>query len=865
MSCYSRRSLSGTTTPAMPSSPGGSPGRSCRQLLFSGASTPVHFASSLAASGANTPRQFPDYHGSTIPVAAALKVQQATGAAAAQPRRQQQVIRAHYVQAAAPGTAWTAPSSSEHTPSATPLATVRASPPSSSSSTATTCRRPPAYVRTTPATQVLQSPCPSRSASVDLGAPRAEQRSLRQALRQYKAELESQLASAEEVMHEISPQCWTASTPSAASRQVRSLSPETPYVRWTSIAAQSVPKCSSAVGTPPTAAWALPPQAVGHVQVGHSPVGVHQSASKQAARAALETALEELELGIASAHLVVAVGPSAVSRQGQSEENSPSRSAPSRTAHSRTGSPLRASRQHSYEPAPRTTQTISSSLQDARNPASVQNQSHSRPEPRRHVMSCNNSRVASRATSRVVSRATSRAPTPEPPARDTVPQQRCPRDREGRLRAALRTARAAGLDSSDSVLLRAETFLLVEEQKKTGTREELRLMQMEFQDARNLADLARLRAVAAHVRTLLQRAETAGLPEVELRDMEKWRRKVHNAIEDLKGNLRVFCRVRPLNPREIQFGDYEAVSVMDAMRVEVPRYGFFTFDSVFSPGSQQDIFEDCRDLIQSAVDGHNVTIFAYGQTGAGKTYTLYGSPQAEGISHLAIHEIFSIAAHMRRKYDIYITASMIELHRNRITDLLRPHGGHARRTGLSSPPSSPKLGAREASGDKPLEREARCAEELQRILTRGLSSRVVAPNAMNAESSRSHVLFTIKVHSVDLATRESVVGKIVLCDLGGSERLKKTEAAGDQLKEAIEINRSLTALGDVIEAVAERRKQVPYRNHKLTQLLQDSLGGTAKTLMFVCCSPAESSLQETAMSLTYATRAKRIVNVIGLR
>jgi len=113
---------------------------------------------------------------------------------------------------------------------------------------------------------------------------------------------------------------------------------------------------------------------------------------------------------------------------------------------------------------------------------------------------------------------------------------------------------------------------------------------------------------------------------------------------------------------------------------------------------------------------------------------------------------------------------------------------------------------------------------------------------------------------VDLGTHDSFTGKILLCDLGGSERLKKTEATGDQMKEAIEINRSLTALADVIEAVAERRKQVPYRNHKLTQLLQDSLGGTAKTLMFVNCSPAESNLQETQMSLSYASRAKGIIN-----
>merc|ERR1719262_960678 len=118
----------------------------------------------------------------------------------------------------------------------------------------------------------------------------------------------------------------------------------------------------------------------------------------------------------------------------------------------------------------------------------------------------------------------------------------------------------------------------------------------------------------------------------------------------------------------------------------------------------------------------------------------------------------------------------------------------------------------------------------------------------------------VKIQTRNLSTGETAKGKILLCDLAGSERLKKSEVSGDMQKEAIEINKSLTALGDVIEALTKKQKQVPYRNHKLTQVMQDSLGGTAKTLMFLNCSPANSNLDETMMSLKYATRAKQIKN-----
>merc|ERR1712224_906638 len=110
---------------------------------------------------------------------------------------------------------------------------------------------------------------------------------------------------------------------------------------------------------------------------------------------------------------------------------------------------------------------------------------------------------------------------------------------------------------------------------------------------------------------------------------------------------------------------------------------------------------------------------------------------------------------------------------------------------------------------------------------------------------------------------EKLKGKILLCDLAGSERLKKSEVTGEMKKEAIEINKSLTALGDVIEALTKGQKQVPYRNHKLTQVMQDSLGGSAKTLMFINCSPADTQLDETLMALKYATRAKQVTNTVA--
>merc|ERR1719245_1141816 len=198
---------------------------------------------------------------------------------------------------------------------------------------------------------------------------------------------------------------------------------------------------------------------------------------------------------------------------------------------------------------------------------------------------------------------------------------------------------------------------------------------------------------------------------------------------------------------------------------------------------------------------------------------------------------------------------MLELYRNDLVDL------------LSKGSVSASKGKLEVKVDKGAvmvpnltEEECKTADELKALLERGNAQRTVAATEMNSESSRSHLVLIIKIVSSNIETKHQEKGKILIVDLAGSERLAKSQVTGDGEKEAIEINKSLTALGDVIEGLTKKAKVVPYRNHKLTQLMQDSLGGSAKTLMFVNCSPASSNLDETVMSLKYAQRAKTITN-----
>lgn len=407
-----------------------------------------------------------------------------------------------------------------------------------------------------------------------------------------------------------------------------------------------------------------------------------------------------------------------------------------------------------------------------------------------------------------------------------------------------------------------------QELRMNGARSDLTQAMVQAQNVRAArADISILTAARDQLLSELAHARALGLPEEELHPAELQRRKLHNAIQDLKGQVRVFCRMRPLNDAEKSRGDMYILRVLQDDIIECPLAGAFHFNGVFAPGTQEDIFDDCQDLVQSAMDGHNVTIFSYGQTGAGKTFTMYGTQGAEGLVGRMVKELFRHIDGLcssGTSGPVFVEGSMAEIYNSRLIDLLKPvnmsSAGQKQSSNLR--PRSPKLRQSKEGAtqiDDLTWRQVSNLQQLKDLITHGFCQRSVAETVLNTCSSRSHLIFTVKIVRTN-SSGETLIGKLVFCDLGGSERLKKTEAVGERKKEAIEINKSLAALGDVIEAVAAKRKHVPYRNHALTRILQDSLGGTAKTLMFVHCSPASSCANETAMSLKFAARAGRIFN-----
>ncbi|XP_065179475.1 uncharacterized protein LOC135809954 [Sycon ciliatum] len=340
------------------------------------------------------------------------------------------------------------------------------------------------------------------------------------------------------------------------------------------------------------------------------------------------------------------------------------------------------------------------------------------------------------------------------------------------------------------------------------------------------------------------------------------RKKYYNIIEDMKGKIRVYCRARPLSKSEKDRGNHSVIGSPDEYTITIQsQRGLkeFSFDQVFTPEhSQEKVFEDTNNLIQSAFDGYNVCIFAYGQTGSGKTYTMIGAETSlespvRGIAPRAFMSIYDLIEENKKKFSIEVSVYMLELYNEKLLDLLAI-GKDPGKLDIKKN----KKGMVVVTGSAT--KEAKTAAELLDIFQQGSKSRHVASTKMNAESSRSHLIVGIVITSTNLATGTVVSGKLSLVDLAGSERASKTGATPEQLKEAQSINKSLSALGDVISALSTGQGHIPYRNNKLTMLMQDSLGGNAKTLMFVNISPADYNCDETIVSLTYASRVKLITN-----
>ncbi|XP_029630797.1 kinesin-like protein KIF3C isoform X2 [Salmo trutta] len=349
--------------------------------------------------------------------------------------------------------------------------------------------------------------------------------------------------------------------------------------------------------------------------------------------------------------------------------------------------------------------------------------------------------------------------------------------------------------------------------------------------------------------------------------------------------VKVVIRCRPLNRKEeaAAAGGVGGIVEMDMRLGQVvlrnprgppgePRKTF-TFDSVYDPSSKQrDLYDETvRPLIDSVLDGFNGTIFAYGQTGTGKTYTMQGvwlEPERRGVIPNAFEHVFTQISRSAADRQYLVRASYLEIYREEIRDLLDPNV-HAPHVPNVHTHSHRTLELRESPESGVYVRDltscvCKSVKEIQELMNVGNQVRSVGATDMNEHSSRSHTLFLITVECSLPGPdgRQHIrVGRLNLVDLAGSERQAKTGVHGERLKEAAKINLSLSALGNVISALADGRSaHVPYRDSKLTRLLQDSLGGNAKTVMVATLGPAPQHYEETLTTLRYANRAKNIQN-----
>ncbi|XP_051199635.1 kinesin-like protein KIN-14M isoform X1 [Lolium perenne] len=341
-------------------------------------------------------------------------------------------------------------------------------------------------------------------------------------------------------------------------------------------------------------------------------------------------------------------------------------------------------------------------------------------------------------------------------------------------------------------------------------------------------------------------------------------RKLFNEVQELKGNIRVFCRIRPFLPNEDHkssttelIGDNGELILANPTKTGKEGSKLFKFNKVLGPTSSQDeVFKDIQPLIRSVLDGYNVCIFAYGQTGSGKTYTMTGPENATeeelGVNFRALNDLFLISRNRGDTIMYDVSVQMIEIYNEQIRDLLGSKGSEKKLEILNA--SHPSGLAVPDATIHPVNSTSDVIE----LIRTGLGNRAVGATALNERSSRSHSVVTVHIQGVDLKTGATLRGALHLVDLAGSERVDRSAVTGDRLKEAQHINKSLSALGDVIFSLSQKTSHIPYRNSKLTQVLQSSLGGHAKTLMFVQINPDVSSYAESLSTLRFAERVSGV-------
>lgn len=368
------------------------------------------------------------------------------------------------------------------------------------------------------------------------------------------------------------------------------------------------------------------------------------------------------------------------------------------------------------------------------------------------------------------------------------------------------------------------------------------------------------------------KVELEQIHEIMIKE-ESMRRTLHNELQELRGNIRVFCRVRPLLPDESSspslINVHEFSDDAGNQTIEVKKNGnsssphIFRFDKVFTEKeTNRDVFKEIGQLVQSSLDGYNVCIFAYGQTGSGKTYTMLNAN--DGVIPSTINHIFSWTKDLKeRGWRYNVCCQFIEIYNETIADLLRDEN-------KSLVPSSSEDTGNNLKHEIRHNTETRettitnittcpltSKETVDGLLRRASKLRATASTASNERSSRSHSVFIVHLSGKNLITGESSKGVLNLVDLAGSERINTSQVVGERLRETQSINRSLSCLGDVIHALGATdasKRHIPFRNSKLTYLLQYSLAGNSKTLMFVNISGNPGHTNETLNSLRFASK-----------
>ncbi|KAN0077273.1 P-loop containing nucleoside triphosphate hydrolase protein [Tylopilus felleus] len=332
-------------------------------------------------------------------------------------------------------------------------------------------------------------------------------------------------------------------------------------------------------------------------------------------------------------------------------------------------------------------------------------------------------------------------------------------------------------------------------------------------------------------------------------------------------NIKVVCRFRPPNALELREGGEIVVSFSDNLQsvmmrssqaVSGPEKDGFTFDRVFPMGTKQhEVFDyGVKDIVKDVLDGYNGTVFAYGQTGSGKTFTMMGadidSEELKGIIPRITEQIFQSIVESDSHIEYMVKVSYMEIYLERIRDLLAPQNDNLQ----VHEEKSRGVYVKNLS-----DYYVSSAREVYELMRQGGAARVVTSTNMNAESSRSHSIFLITIQQRNTETGAQKSGNLYLVDLAGSEKVGKTGASGQTLEEAKKINKSLSALGMVINALTDSKaKHIPYRDSKLTRILQESLGGNSRTTLIINCSPSAYNEAETLSTLRFGIRAKSIKN-----